>query len=413
MNNVVEVRNLSKEYEMGKKERNPVFRDVLANFILTPYRLLFAKTNEEDSCYKALRGVSFNVRKGEVLGIIGKNGAGKSTLLKILSRITEPSKGKIKLVGKLGSLIEVGTGFHQELSGRENIYLNGAILGMKKKEVDARFKEIVDFSGIERYLDMPVKKYSSGMYVRLGFAVAAHLDTDILLVDEVLSVGDAEFQQKSLGKVKDLASSGRTILFVSHNMSVISQLCTRCIVLSDGKIIFDGRPNKAIAKYLATEYQYFGKREIVRNNKKIIQIRTITIANKEEKPAGILDIAKPIEITINYDVNRDTSKAIVYVAISSVEGTVFLKSTDSNSKIKIRKVGKYKASLKIPADLINVGRYVLSVGSEIPDKYTNSREVLDELEAFQFECVDSSGQIDDFGSGVLAPKFRWQTETVK
>lgn len=410
MNTVISVKNLYKSYEIGKKERHAVFRDVIINTILSPYRFIFKKNRQKKTYYSALNGVSFEVKKGEVLGIIGKNGAGKSTLLKILSRITEPTKGEVRLVGKLGSLIEVGTGFHQELTGRENIYLNGAILGMRRKEVEDRFKEIVAFSGIEEYLDVPVKKYSSGMYVRLGFAVAAHLDTDILLVDEVLSVGDAEFQQKSLGKVKDIASGGRTVLFVSHNMSVISQLCTRCLVLSEGKIIFDGKPNEAISWYLATEYQYFGKREIAKNKKKVMQIRKIIMANKGEKPSGILDIGKPIKILLEYDVNADVSGAVVYISISSVEGTVFLKSTDSNSNNKIKKIGKYKASMEIPSYLINVGRYILTVGCEFPDKFNNAREVFDELEVFQFECVDSLGIIDDYGSGILAPKYKWNIE---
>jgi len=412
MKNVIVVDKLFKQYELGKKEKNLVFRDAIVNFILFPYRKVFKKEQSKNTYCSAIDGISFSVKEGEVVGIIGKNGAGKSTLLKILSRITDPTKGEIKIAGKLGSLIEVGTGFHQELTGRENIYLNGAILGMKKKEVKSRFNDIVDFSGIEKYLDMPVKKYSSGMYVRLAFAVAAHLDTDILLVDEVLSVGDAEFQQKSLSKVKDIASGGRTVLFVSHNMSTISQLCTRCIVISEGKIIFDGKPKEAISKYLSTEYKYFGKREIKKDNRKIMQIRSIIIANGNQKTSGILDIGKPIEIFVKYDVNKEVSNALVFIRIDSIEGTTVIKTTDNNKQNLIRKKGRYESSISIPSYLINVGKYSLSVGCEIADKYSHSKETFDKLDAFQFECVDTSGLLDDFGSGILAPKYNWTTKRI-
>lgn len=412
MDQVITVKNLYKYYEIGKKDRNLVFRDALTNFIISPFRLFNRKNNKNDVRYAAINGINFSVGNGEVVGIIGKNGAGKSTLFKILSRITDPSKGEITIKGKLGSLIEVGTGFHQELTGRENIYLNGAILGMKKKEVDLRFNEIVEFSGIGKYLDMPVKKYSSGMYVRLAFAVAAHLETDILLVDEVLSVGDAEFQRKSLGKVKDIASSGRTVLFVSHNMSTISQLCTRCIVLSEGKIIFDGKTNDAISKYLSTEYQYFGKREIKKNKNKTMQIREIAVSNVNQKISGILDISKPIEIYVKYDVNQDVPNALVYVSIDSIEGTTVIKTTDNNKQNLKRKKGKYESLITIPSYLINVGKYSLSVGCEFADKYDYSKETFDKLDAFQFECVDTSGLLDDFGSGILAPKYNWTTRKI-
>jgi lipopolysaccharide transport system ATP-binding protein len=413
MNYSIIVKNIHKSYQGGKKERDAVFRDVIINFLLIPYRYIFKHARIKQLYYNALNGVSFKVRRGEVLGLIGKNGAGKSTLLKILSRITEPTKGEAMFYGKIGSLIEVGTGFHQELTGRENIYLNGAILGMNRKEVDQKFDQIVEFSGVDKYLDIPVKKYSSGMYVRLAFAVAAHLDTDILLIDEVLSVGDAEFQQKCLGKVKDIASSGRTVIFVSHNMSVISQLCSRCLVLNGGKIVFDGKPNKAISKYLASQYEYFGIRKFGPDLNKTINLRKIITANIDDKPSSVLDISKKIQITIEYCVNKEVSNAVVFASICSLEGVVFLKSTDASSISRKRNIGKYHATLELPSYLINVGRYVLSVGAEIPDKNGVDREVLDEANVFQFECVDSSGLLDDYGDGVIAPKYSWQSEKMK
>lgn len=248
----IKVESLGKMYKIGEKERYLTLRDNLINLAKLPYKLLTGKISLKKPQIWALKDVSFEVKKGEVIGVIGRNGAGKTTLLKILSRITEPTTGRVILNGRVASLLEVGTGFHPELTGRENIYLNGAILGMKKKEIDAKFKDIVEFSGIEKFLDTPVKRYSSGMYVRLAFAVAAHLEPEILLVDEVLAVGDVEFQKKCLGKMRDVASSGRTVLFVSHNMAAIKNLCSKCILLKDGQIDTIGETENIIKKYLKT-----------------------------------------------------------------------------------------------------------------------------------------------------------------
>src|SRR2546426_588028 len=285
----IRVENLSKAYRIGLNEqRHETLLGAMASFIRSPwenYRNLRKLSRFEDvsadarnqkseirnqksanrssdtsfqpsafipqpsDIIWALKDVSFEVKHGEVLGIIGRNGAGKSTLLKILSRITEPTSGRAEVYGRVGSLLEVGTGFHPDLTGRENVYLNGTILGMKKREVDAKFEEIVDFSGVEKFIDTPVKRYSSGMRVRLAFSVAAHLEPEILIVDEVLAVGDAEFQKRCLGKMEDVASHGRTVLFVSHNMGAVSQLCDRCILLQDGGIRFDGETKEAVDIY--------------------------------------------------------------------------------------------------------------------------------------------------------------------
>lgn len=256
------VENLSKQYRIGalRKGDYATLRESIANLVKSPFQHLArrfgnsnghsTKDNELNSTFWALKDVSFEVQPGEVVGIIGRNGAGKSTLLKILTRITELSSGRIQLRGRIGSLLEVGTGFHPELTGRENIYLNGSILGMSRREIDNKFDEIVDFSSIEKFLDTPVKRYSSGMYVRLAFAVAAHLEPEILLVDEVLAVGDAEFQKKCLGKMKEISRTGRTVLFVSHNMGMIGHLCSHCIYLVNGQIAYNGKSNIAIEKYL-------------------------------------------------------------------------------------------------------------------------------------------------------------------
>ena len=261
---VIHVENLSKAYQIGQIGTGTISRDI-ERFWLTKilgkedHFLKIGETNDRSIKGKSdivwsLRDINFEINQGEAVGIIGKNGAGKSTLLKLLSRVTSPTTGQIKVKGRIASLLEVGTGFHPELSGRENIYLNGAILGMRKKEITRKLDEIIDFSGVERYIDTPVKRYSSGMYVRLAFAVAAHLESEILIVDEVLAVGDAEFQKKCLGKMGDISKGeGRTVLFVSHNMAAVKSLCTRGILLENGKVVFDGNSKETISRYYRNE----------------------------------------------------------------------------------------------------------------------------------------------------------------
>jgi lipopolysaccharide transport system ATP-binding protein len=253
---VIKVKNLSKQYRIGEREGYKTFREAIVNLVKTPFRRWngynpqSAIHNLQSETIWALKDISFEVKQGETIGIIGRNGAGKSTLLKILSKITEPTEGRVELQGCVGSLLEVGTGFHPELTGHENIYLYGAILGMDRWEVTKKFDEIVAFAELEKFIDTPVKRYSSGMYMRLAFAVAAHLDPEILLVDEVLAVGDASFQKKCMGKMEDASQEGRTVLFVSHNMTAIQSLCDRCFVIDKGKIIFDGDTAQAIGRYL-------------------------------------------------------------------------------------------------------------------------------------------------------------------
>jgi len=249
----IQVRGLGKKYEIGgPQEKYNTFRDAIVNSVKSPFRRMAAKDSDQSTTeFWALKDVSFDVHKGEVIGIIGRNGAGKSTLLKILSRITLPSEGIVEIHGRIGSLLEVGTGFHPELTGRENIFLSGSILGMKKREIEEKFDDIVKFSEIEKFIDTPVKRYSSGMYVRLAFAVAAHLEPEILIVDEVLAVGDAEFQKKCLGKMGDISKEGRTVLFVSHNMGAIATLCNRGILLQNGGIVCNTKIRECISSYLS------------------------------------------------------------------------------------------------------------------------------------------------------------------
>ncbi len=242
---ILEIRNISKQYRLGRAfQKTETFRELLQRAITAPLRAFHGSSGKDgavkDERFWALRDINFDVAEGEVVGIIGRNGAGKSTLLKVISRITDPTEGFIKVRGRMASLLEVGTGFHPELTGRENIFLNGAILGMRKTEIVSKFDEIVDFAEVEKFLDTPVKHYSSGMYVRLAFAVAAHLNPEILIVDEVLAVGDVAFQKKCLGKMNEVSRGGRTVLFVSHNMAAVENLCRRGVVLERGKLVFDG-----------------------------------------------------------------------------------------------------------------------------------------------------------------------------
>lgn len=310
---VIRVENLSKRYRIGQREPYRALRDVLPQLIAAPFRLLRRNSQSEIQNPKsdyiwALKDVSFEVKRGEVVGIIGRNGAGKTTLLKILSRITEPTKGYAEVRGRVGSLLEVGTGFHPELTGRENIYLNGAILGMKKAEIDRKFDEIVAFAEVEKFIDTPVKYYSSGMYVRLAFSVAAHLETEVLLVDEVLAVGDAAFQQKCLLKIRDLTKQGVTSLFVSHNMHYVGILAKRCIYLRFGSIKYDGDTTTVIDLYLNDAFKESRKPEPQASDKKLFahieskgkwQILSVT-ATTSDRSTSELSIGEDLYITIHY-----------------------------------------------------------------------------------------------------------------
>jgi lipopolysaccharide transport system ATP-binding protein len=290
-NTVIQVDRLSKLYHIGhsgKIVKYKTLRETITGAFSAPLRCLRKNSKDQNiEIIWALKDVSFEIQDGEVVGIIGHNGAGKSTLLKILSRITEPSEGTVDIYGRVGSLLEVGSGFHNELTGRENIFLNGAILGMKKAEIEKKFDEIVDFSGVEKFIDTPVKHYSNGMYLRLAFSVAAHLEPDILLVDEVLAVGDAEFQKRCLGKMSDVANAGRTVLFVSHQMAAIQNLCKRTILLDNGKILMDGDTESVIKEYMNSSIkrsQISLSERPDRTGSGEIRFSKVTLKNREKEP---------------------------------------------------------------------------------------------------------------------------------
>lgn len=331
---VIRVEDLSKRYRIGQREGYKTLRDSLTGAIYAPFRRIrsnwqrFNLPPSSDDYIWALKNVSFEIRQGEVIGIIGRNGAGKSTLLKVLSRITEPTEGSVEVTGRVGSLLEVGTGFHPELTGRENIYLNGAILGMRKTEIVRRFDEIVSFAEIGKFIDTPVKWYSSGMYVRLAFAVAAHLEPEILLVDEVLAVGDAGFQRKCLGKMGEVAGAGRTVLLVSHNMGAIRQLCLRTLWLDTGRVMKDGNTASAVESYLAglDPADIMGEVMFPEDPRKDSQLRAIRVLNEHGALTQRFSCDEPITVEIVYQVHRQVTGLYGCFQVSKKDGVPVLVS---------------------------------------------------------------------------------------
>lgn len=369
---VIRIEGVSKQYRLGAVGTGSLAHDV--NWLWYKIRGKedpYLKVGEENDRAKkggsdyvwALRDITFDVQHGEVLGIIGRNGAGKSTLLKILSRTTTPTLGQLKIKGRVASLLEVGTGFHPELTGRENVYLNGAILGMTKREITAKFDEIVNFAGIERYIDTPVKRYSSGMYVRLAFGVAAHLEPDILIVDEVLAVGDADFQNKALGKMKDVSSrEGRTVLFVSHNMSAVRNLCTRAIFLGNGKVMGEGMPEEVINKYLLENAsydleQYFNDPEKAPGNDHV-RFKSMCVIPQLNSADEAMSVKTPIRIEFEfYNLKGPTPINLSLHLCTLSDEIVF----NAISPVKILENGLHKGVLHIPGDFLNDGGYYVNV----------------------------------------------------
>ena len=364
MSRVIRFDGLSKRYVLRHEaDAYLSLRDVItrgaksvAHAITHPFTHKSSTTREE---FWALKDVSFEVQRGERLGIIGRNGAGKSTLLKLLSRITEPTHGKIQIRGRVASLLEVGTGFHPELTGRENIFLNGAILGMSKVEIRRKFDEIVDFAEVERFLDTPVKRYSSGMYVRLAFAVAAHLDPDILVVDEVLAVGDIAFQKKCLGKMKDVTSS-RTVLFVSHNLAAIEQLCDRTIWLRDGKINMDGPTHGVLDAYAAAEHQTVSERTWDRETApsfedKSVRLASIRVTDGAGVPRASFDVKEPVTIKVGYWVMEEKHALNAHVYFKNPSNQTLFVTMDKPWPTGKQPPGLYEATFTVPPNSFNEG----------------------------------------------------------
>jgi lipopolysaccharide transport system ATP-binding protein len=344
-NLAIKVSNISKRYTIGL-EKDKSLRETLTELVKSP-----REKNIQD--FLALSGVSFEIKKGDVLGIIGKNGAGKSTLLKVLSQITKPSSGKIEINGRIASLLEVGTGFHPELTGRENIYLNGTILGMTRKEVKSKFDEIVAFSGVEKFIDTPVKHYSSGMYVRLAFAVAAHLEPEILIIDEVLAVGDIEFQKKCMGKMKEVAGKGRTVLFVSHNLSAVASLCNKGIVLNQGSLQFYGTSTEAISFYHSmTKKQQLAVNTDLENEH--IKVNSFSI-----KPivGDLITAVSGIRFELHFENKKPNETIDSTIELRTIDDTIVFHRGTFIDEPKASKLGSYKVSGIIEANILNAGSY--------------------------------------------------------
>lgn len=411
---VIKVQNLGKKYQIGKKEEYLTLRDSLVKAVRFPYQLVLGQVSFKKPTFWALKDVSFEVKKGEVLGVIGRNGAGKTTLLKILSRITKPTTGKVTLKGKVASLLEVGTGFHPELTGRENIYLNGSILGMKKKEVEEKFKEIIEFSGIKKFLDTPVKRYSSGMYVRLAFAIAAHLEPEILLIDEVLAGGDAEFQKKCLGKMKEVATGGRTVLFVSHNLAAIRNLSDRVIILEEGRIYGGGQTEKTIDQYLKLVGEgNDGSSQVDFEIKPALpaQFLQIAIKDKNNKANDKIRYQDKFEVELAIEVRKQYKDYYTFVAIYDALGSLIIFTSDEDLKESfIKEVGKGKCQYRVeyPHKLLKPGKYYLTINlasqmAGLSDKHENVLvfEIIDHLSK---RARESGG----YRPAAVAPEIKWR-----
>jgi lipopolysaccharide transport system ATP-binding protein len=422
----IQVEELGKQYRIGERTgRYRTLRDTLVDATKAPFRWLSSsgrrsRASDGQETIWALRHISFEVPRGDVLGIIGRNGAGKSTLLKLLSRITEPTEGQARIRGRVGSLLEVGTGFHPELTGRENIYLNGAILGMKRNEIEQRFDEIVGFAEVEKFIDTPVKRYSSGMYLRLAFAVAAHLEPEILLVDEVLAVGDAEFQRKCLGKMSDVSQQGRTVLFVSHNMSAILNLTERAIVLDRGHMVLHAASSEAVDFYLASGFSQSGER-VWRDDEvpplaKPFRPLSLRILNPDRQVVDTLRSVEPMMIEFDYVLDQDITGLRTGIVLMTARGEYVLTSFDTDAleqfeRYSVRQAGRYLSRCVIPADFLNAGRYSVSV---IASSFRIKRYFREDAAlVFNVDATGSPGtHWPEARPGPVRPRLDWQIEEI-
>ena len=419
----IRVENLGKQYRIGvAPQKYRTLRESLVGAVTWPIqrirRGLAPSGAESADTIWALRNVSFTVERGQVLGVIGRNGAGKSTLLKILSRVTEPTEGEVEIRGRVGSLLEVGTGFHPELTGRENIYLNGAILGMKRAEIDARFDEIVDFSGVEQFIDTPVKRYSSGMYLRLAFAVAAHLEPEILVVDEVLAVGDAEFQRKCIGKMSDVAQEGRTVLFVSHDMSAILRLTKEAIVLDKGRVVYRAPTAEAVDYYMVSGFAEVGERkwDVDEIPSDAAPFRPLALRVRDARGANV-DVVRstePIQLEIEYVLDEPIQGLRVGIYLMSARGEYVFTSFDTDEPEKyeqfgVRPAGHFVSVCTIPADLLNEGRYTVGMNASA---FRVKRYFMDERAlTFMVDGMGAPGkQWPEPRLGLVRPRLQWRIE---
>ena len=428
----IRAEHLSKKYRIGaaqQKFQYGMLRDVLTDTITAPVRWAKAMTRRSDNPQLpveknfiwALNDVSFDLEEGQVLGIVGRNGAGKSTLLKVLSRVTEPTVGTVSVRGRVGSLLEVGTGFHPELTGRENIFLNGAVLGMKRAEIERKFDEIVDFSEVGQFIDTPVKRYSSGMYLRLAFAVAAHLEPEILVVDEVLAVGDAEFQRKCLGKMGDVAQQGRTVLFVSHNMSAILRLTQEAIVLKKGQLIKRAPTQEAVDFYLSSGLAETGERLWSADEISVTAapFKPIALRVKDRSGKVVDTVRSPEPVTIEWEYQLDAPvtglRVGMYLSTMRAEYVFTAFDTDDAKQFEqfgARQAGHYFSRCIIPADFFNEGRYSLGVNAS---SFAVRRYFMDDNAlSFNVDITGAPGtQWPEMRQGPVRPRLNWDITKVE
>lgn len=412
---VLRAEGLSKKYTITVSTRgNPT----LSELIHDGFTHLWKSSRDRQEDIWPLQDASFEIKRGEVVGIVGRNGAGKSTLLKILSRITEPTSGRAEIYGRVGTLLEVGTGFHPELTGRDNIFLSGIILGMKKREIAARFDEIVAFSGIEKFIDTPVKRYSSGMYVRLAFAVGAHLESEVLIVDEVLAVGDGEFQTKCLTKMQDMGKHGRTVLLVSHNISAITRLCHRAILLDKGRLIADGPTEKVVSTYLnsavhATCAKEWHDRATAPGND-AVRFRAVRLRNDRMALTNVMDIGQAFNVELEYEVLQAGHILAPHFGLVNEKGDLLFLAYEVNLSWRNcpRKVGRYISQGIVPGHLLTEGTYFVSAFC----RTLHTRAVdIEEHEAVMFQVIESQddhsarGHIDGHFPGLIRPLLEWKT----
>ncbi len=421
---VIRVQNLGKKYRIRhqRPERYTALRDVITDKVRGLFRPGRHGADEQPAVedFWALKNVSFEVSRGEVVGIIGRNGAGKSTLLKILSRVTEPTQGRVELDGNVASLLEVGTGFHPELTGRENIFLNGAILGMSRAEIKRKFDAIVSFAELEKFIDTPVKRYSSGMYVRLAFAVAAHLEPEILIVDEVLAVGDAGFQKKCLGKIGEVAKGGRTVLFVSHNMQAVISLCNRATLIDQGRIIASGQPSTVVGGFLdevftsvsSARYQQWDDPMTAPGNDKI-RLHRIRLLAETNSPLQEFDMGTPICVEIEYWNLIPDTRALLDLVIYTIEGDSVLEDWSAEEKNwtgRGQPRGLFRTVCRIPDNLLNEGTYRIRI---VFLEFESVRVLYDRNEAAVFSVRDIGERPVSWHGrfiGSVHPKLSWATD---
>ncbi|HEX3560927.1 MAG TPA: polysaccharide ABC transporter ATP-binding protein [Pyrinomonadaceae bacterium] len=422
MKPVVRIENVSKRYRIGGLLPGYEFtlREVVGLALAAPLKRLRRGEGSRYQTLWALKGVSLEVRKGELIGVIGHNGAGKSTLLKILSRVTRPTTGEVELYGRVGSLLEVGTGFHPDLTGRENVYLNGAVLGMKRAEIARKFDEIVAFSELEKFIETPVKFYSSGMYVRLAFSVAAHLEPEILIMDEVLAVGDAAFQQKCLDKMRDIRRQGRTIFFVSHNMPAVTRLCKRVVLLEQGRIVADGPVQEVVNHYLTSGWKAGALREWDEGGEapgdSVVRLRRVRVCDEQGQTVAAAEIRRPLRVEVTYDVLEDGHALVPAVELHNEAGTRLFSTHDTGAEWsrRERERGRYTSAVRLPGNFLSEGSLIahVSIMSHFPSTILHARA----KNVVAFQVLDEPGEGSARGDyvgpmpGVVRPLLEWTTE---